>query len=81
MENKNLLNLINKNGPVFGLTIIHISLVLTIIIKIIAMVIILGQIDLLEAVWKDLLILLNTLIYTQQALFNVTLLVQHVEYN
>jgi hypothetical protein len=81
VENKNLLNLINKNGPVFGLTIIHISLVLTIIIKIIAMVIILGQIDLLEAVWKDLLILLNTLIYTQQALFNVTLLVQHVEYN
>ena len=81
MENKNLLNLINKNGPVFGLMIIYINLVLTIIIKIIAMVILLGQIDLLEAVWKALLILLNTLIYTQQALFNVTLLVQHVEYN
>ena len=81
MENKNLLNLINKNGPVFGLMIIYINLVLTIIIKIIAMVILLGQIDLLEAVWKNLLILLNTLIYTQQALFNVTLLVQHVEYN
>jgi hypothetical protein len=81
VENKNLLNLINKNGPVFGLMIIYINLVLTIIIKIIAMVILLGQIDLLEAVWKALLILLNTLIYTQQALFNVTLLVQHVEYN